>query len=115
MRACPSGAIDWDQAETIEDITVGAVIIATGHQEFDARRKRPLGYGRYDNVLTQSQLARLLAAAGPTAGELERPSDKGVPEEHPHAAVRRLARLHEQRQRALLGSLLPRSPRCTAR
>ena len=40
VRACPSGAIDWDQTETIEDITVGAVIIATGHQEFDARRKR---------------------------------------------------------------------------
>jgi heterodisulfide reductase subunit A len=80
VRACPSGAVDWDQAETVEDITVGAVIIATGHQEFDARRKRPLGYGRYDNVMTQSQLARLLAAAGPTAGELERPSDKGVPQ-----------------------------------
>jgi heterodisulfide reductase subunit A len=79
VRACPSGAIDWDQAETFEDITVGAVLIATGHQEFDARRKRPLGYGRYDNVLTQSQLARLLAAAGPTAGELERPSDKSAP------------------------------------
>jgi len=80
VRACPSGAIDWDQTETIEEITVGAVVIATGHQEFDARRKRPLGYGRYDNVLTQSQLARLLAAAGPTSGELERPSDKGVPQ-----------------------------------
>jgi heterodisulfide reductase subunit A len=79
VRACPSGAIDWDQEETIEDITVGAVIIATGHKEFDASRKLMLGYGRYDNVLTQSQLARLLAAAGPTAGELERPSDKGVP------------------------------------
>ena len=60
-------------------MTVGAVIIATGHKEFDARRKLMLGYGRYDNVLTQSQLSRLLAAAGPTAGELERPSDKGVP------------------------------------
>ena len=79
VRACPSGAVDWDQTETVEDVTVGAVLIATGHQEFDARRKRPLGYGRYDNVLTQSQLARLLAAAGPTAGELERPSDKSAP------------------------------------
>ncbi len=79
VRACPSGAVDWDQTETVEDVTVGAVLIATGHKEFDARRKRPLGYGRYDNVLTQSQLARLLAAAGPTAGELERPSDKSVP------------------------------------
>ena len=79
VRACPSGAIDWDQTETTEEITVGAVIIATGHKEFDARRKKPLGFGRYDNVLTQSQLARLLAAAGPTSGELYRPSDGAVP------------------------------------
>ena len=79
MRACPSGAIDWDQRDVIEEVAVGAVIVATGHKEFDARRKLMLGYGRYDNVLTQSQLSRLLAAAGPTAGELERPSDKGAP------------------------------------
>ena len=79
VRACPSGAIDWDQEDIIEDITVGAVVVATGHKEFDASRKLMLGYGRYDNVFTQSQLARLLAAAGPTAGELERPSDRGVP------------------------------------
>ena len=55
------------------------MIIATGHQEFDATRKLPLGYGRFKNVLTQSQLARLLSAAGPTDGELERPSDGAVP------------------------------------
>ena len=75
----PAAPSTGTRTETIEDVTVGAVIVATGHQEFDARRKLPLGYGRYDNVLTQSQLGRLLAAAGPTAGELERPSDKGVP------------------------------------
>ncbi|MEZ5125445.1 MAG: FAD-dependent oxidoreductase [Thermoleophilia bacterium] len=75
VRACPAGAIDWSQQETIEDVTVGAVILATGHQEFDATRKTPLGFGRHDNVITQSQLSRLLAASGPTAGELVRPSD----------------------------------------
>ncbi|MFA4964812.1 MAG: FAD-dependent oxidoreductase [Thermoleophilia bacterium] len=80
VRACPSGAIDWDQAETGEEITVGALIIATGHREFDAARKLPLGYGRYRNVLTQSQVARLLSASGPTEGELRRPSDGAVPE-----------------------------------
>src|SRR5674476_19801 len=79
VRACPSGAIDWDQRVTEEEITVGAIIIATGHQEFDATRKLPLGYGRYQNVLTQSQVARLLAASGPTEGELLRPSDGAVP------------------------------------
>jgi heterodisulfide reductase subunit A len=76
---CPASAIDFSQTATEEEVTVGAVVIATGHQEFDASRKIPLGWGRYDNVLTQSQLARLLSASGPTAGELTRPSDGGAP------------------------------------
>ncbi|MGA9761615.1 MAG: FAD-dependent oxidoreductase [Gaiellaceae bacterium] len=79
VRACPAGAIELDQQETIEELAVGAIIITTGHQEFDARRKRPLGFGRFDNVITQSQLARLLSPSGPTAGELNRPSDGAVP------------------------------------
>jgi len=78
VRACPSGAVDLDERPWTEEITVGAVIVATGHQEFDARRKPALGFGRLRNVVTQSQLARLLAAAGPTAGEVTRPSD-GAP------------------------------------
>ena len=77
--ACPSGAIELGQSAWDEDLTVGAVIIATGHREFDPRRKPPLGYGRWANVLTQSQLARLLSASGPTGGELRRPSDGGLP------------------------------------
>ena len=79
VTACPAGAIDFDQAPWEEEVTVGAVILATGHQEFDAARKLPLGYGRHENVLTQSQLARLLSASGPTAGELVRPSDGATP------------------------------------
>ena len=79
VTACPADAIDFDQKPWDEEITVGAVILATGHQEFDATRKLPLGYGRFKNVLTQSQLARLLSASGPTAGELQRPSDGETP------------------------------------
>ena len=80
VRACPSGAVDLEERPSLEEITVGAVIVATGHQEFDARRKPALGFGRYRNVLTQSQLARLLAAAGPTGGEVLRPSDGAAPQ-----------------------------------
>jgi len=78
--ACPAGAIDLTQRPWEEELTVGAMVIATGHREFDARRKPPLGYGRYANVITQGQLARLLSASGPTEGELRRPSDGRVPE-----------------------------------
>jgi heterodisulfide reductase subunit A len=76
---CPAGAIDFDQEPWEEDFTVGAIVIATGHKEFDATRKRPLGWGRFKNVVTQSQLARLVSASGPTDGELLRPSDGTVP------------------------------------
>jgi heterodisulfide reductase subunit A len=76
---CPAHAIDFDQEPWEEELTVGAMVIATGHREFDARRKPPLGYGRYANVITQSQLARLVSASGPTGGELRRPSDGAVP------------------------------------
>jgi len=79
VEVCPAHSIDFDDTETTEDITVGAVVIATGHQEFDARRKTALGYGRHANVLTQSQLSRLLSASGPTEGELVRPSDGKPP------------------------------------
>ncbi|HMK92165.1 MAG TPA: FAD-dependent oxidoreductase, partial [Thermoleophilia bacterium] len=79
VDACPANAIDFEQAASVEDVTVGAIIVATGHKEFDASRKLPLGWGRYPNVLTQSQLARLLSASGPTAGDLLRPSDGAVP------------------------------------
>ncbi len=79
VEACPADAIDFEQKPSEEEVTVGAVIIATGHKEFDAARKLPLGFGRLDNVLTQSQLARLLSASGPTGGELVRPSDGSVP------------------------------------
>ncbi len=108
VEACPADAIDFEQKPSEEEITVGAVVIATGHKEFDAApQARRWASGGYDNVLTQSQLARLLSASGPTGGELVRPSDGSVPQEDLHAAVRRLARLHLQRQRALLGDLLP--------
>ena len=79
VTACPADAVDFDQQPWEEDVTVGAVIIASGHKEFDATRKLPLGYGRFANVITQSQLARLMSASGPTEGELMRPSDGAVP------------------------------------
>ncbi len=78
-RACPAGAIELDQEETTEELAVGAIIVASGHKQFDAARKLPLGFGRHANVITQGQLARLLSPSGPTEGELRRPSDGAEP------------------------------------
>ncbi|HEY3363196.1 MAG TPA: ferredoxin:CoB-CoM heterodisulfide reductase subunit HdrA [Methanosarcina sp.] len=75
VDVCKSGAIDFSQKEEIVDLNVGAVIVATGFEEYDASQKPQYGYGIFKNVLTQMELARMLGINGPTKGALIRPSD----------------------------------------
>jgi heterodisulfide reductase subunit A len=63
-------AIDFDMRETIEEIKVGTIILATGFQAFDVAKTPYYGYGRYPNVFTSMEVERLVNASGPTAGEL---------------------------------------------
>jgi len=58
---------------TTETLHAGAVIVATGHREMDPAAKYELGYGKYEGIFTQAELARLLAINGPTSGRLEDP------------------------------------------
>jgi heterodisulfide reductase subunit A len=74
-QTCPRKAIDMRQTEETLEINVGAIILAPGYQPFDARQKPEYGYGRYANVLTGLDVERMLNAAGPSGGELVRPSD----------------------------------------
>ncbi|MEE8385242.1 MAG: FAD-dependent oxidoreductase, partial [Dehalococcoidia bacterium] len=46
-----------------------------GYEPYDAEKKPEYGYGRYQNVLTGLEIERLLSAAGPSGGEVRRPSD----------------------------------------
>jgi heterodisulfide reductase subunit A1 len=72
---CKSGAIDFLQKEEILELNVGAVIAATGFEEYDPSQKPQYGYGVFENVMTQMELARMLGINGPTKGVLLRPSD----------------------------------------
>ncbi len=72
--ACEAGAIHYDQVAEKEELIVGGVIMATGFKEYDPS-KLYYGYGEYDNVVTQYQLARMLDPMGPTDGQVLRPSD----------------------------------------
>ncbi|HOQ66182.1 MAG TPA: FAD-dependent oxidoreductase [Methanosarcina thermophila] len=74
-EACKSGAIDFSQKEEIIELNVGAIIVATGFEEYDASQKPQYGYGIFKNVITQMELARMLGINGPTKGALLRPSD----------------------------------------
>jgi len=79
-RACPADAIDFDDKGEQVELTVGAVVVATGFDEFDPSVLSQYGYDRYENVITQYELARVLDIDGPTSGELVRPSDGRRPD-----------------------------------
>lgn len=58
---CPTGAIDFKQKANNKKLEVSAIIVATGFQVFDAKKKGLLGYGQYSNVLTGLDLEQRFA------------------------------------------------------
>ena len=75
QAACKVGAVDLDMRTEVLTLNVGAVIWATGWKPYDAARIQPYGYGRFPNVVTSLEFERLADPAGPTKGQLLRPSD----------------------------------------
>jgi len=78
--ACPEGAVDFGQREQEVTLKVGALIVATGYDPFDARRKPELGYGRYPGVITALEFERMAAVDGPTGGQIRIPGTDRKPE-----------------------------------
>ena len=68
---CPPGAIDYEQEDEFLEVDVGAVVVATGFDPFDATHKPEFGYGRYPNVISGLEFERLASASGPTAGKIQ--------------------------------------------
>ncbi|MHA1249955.1 MAG: 4Fe-4S binding protein [Candidatus Helarchaeota archaeon] len=77
-RICEARAINYGQEDEIIEIKVGAIILATGYELFDANRIPSFGY-KFENVLTSLEYERLLNASGPTGGRIIRPSDNKEP------------------------------------
>ena len=63
-ESCPTKAIDFDPEPKRQELSAGAIIVATGFDVFDARKKGGLGYGRYPNVLTGLDLERMFNNEG---------------------------------------------------
>jgi len=72
-------AIDFSMPDQLVWEDVGAIITATGFSHFDPSVIPEYGYGRYPNVVTAMEMERLNNSAGPTAGNLVRPSDGANP------------------------------------
>jgi heterodisulfide reductase subunit A len=69
-KFCAAGAIDFEQKDQFMEIEVGAIIMTTGYDAFDAGAIPQYGYGKYDNVISGLEFERLSNAAGPTSGEI---------------------------------------------
>jgi heterodisulfide reductase subunit A len=62
--SCPTKAIEFDLKPKEQELSVGAVIVATGFDVFDAKAKGSLGYGRHPNVLTGLDLEQVFTREG---------------------------------------------------
>ncbi len=78
-KVCKNEAILFDQQDEIVTLDTGALIVAGGMEPFDARRKPEYGYGRWPNVITSLEYERMLSAAGPFQGHIQRLSDGKIP------------------------------------
>jgi len=76
---CTAKAIIPDDTQSLTSIHVGAVVIATGAELFNARDLTHFGGGAYPNVVSGLEYERIMSASGPTSGELLRPSDGKAP------------------------------------
>jgi heterodisulfide reductase subunit A len=70
VAACERGAIQHDMQDQVVDLKVGAIILATGFQDFDPSVVPELGYGKLDNVITSMEFERLINMSGPTGGKV---------------------------------------------
>jgi len=73
LSVCEAQAIVDEDHEEIIELTVGAIVVATGYELRDMSGSE---YNvEHPNVITALQLERLLSSEGPTGGEVVRPSD----------------------------------------
>lgn len=69
------GSIDLDMTAQEIEVDVGAIVMATGWRPYDATKLDNLGFGKYQNVISNVMMERLAAEGGPTGGQIVRPSD----------------------------------------
>ncbi|MGY5862836.1 MAG: 4Fe-4S binding protein, partial [Candidatus Thorarchaeota archaeon] len=73
VEACQKDAIDHYMKEEVFELTVGAIVAATGFQEISMEELPEYGGGKFQRVITAGQYGRLLSLVGPTAGKIKIP------------------------------------------
>jgi heterodisulfide reductase subunit A len=74
-EACPVDAVDFDRKAETMALEIGAVVVATGYQPYQAIHKGWFGYGRFEDVVTNLDLEESIHRVGKAV----RPSDGTAP------------------------------------
>lgn len=67
---CLPRCIHHDMGEEELELEVGTILIATGHDFFQASLLPQYNYGRFPNVIESMEFERLSSASGPTGGKI---------------------------------------------
>ena len=78
-KVCAAGAIDYEQKDEIVTQKYGAIVVATGFDVIPLDKYDEYAYSQSKDVITSLELERIMNAAGPTKGHLERLSDGKAP------------------------------------
>ena len=76
LDLCPEGAINLDEKETLKEVDVEAVVLATGYRPADPAEIGRFKVHRFRNMVTAMELEKMLRFKG----TLLRPSDSASPE-----------------------------------
>ncbi len=79
-RFCEAKAIDFEQQDKLVTVEAGAIVAATGFDQFDDSVYGEYGHGSLPDVITGLEFERLVNASGPTGGKIVRPSDGREPQ-----------------------------------
>jgi heterodisulfide reductase subunit A len=71
QEVCAPKAIDFNQQDEIIEVEVGAIVVATGYDLFDATQITRYGYKRFPNVYTSFEMERMISSTGPTQGHIQ--------------------------------------------
>jgi heterodisulfide reductase subunit A2 len=69
-KFCEPGAINMADQDSVRELEVGTIIVATGYDAMDPAKLGPWGYGRFPDVYTGLEFERLNNAMGPTGGKI---------------------------------------------
>lgn len=69
-KNCPTGAIDYEQQDSMIELQVGVIVVATGLGMWDPTKLPQYSYGLSPNIITGIQFERLSNAGGPTSGKI---------------------------------------------